>query len=386
MSRLSIFNFDHEFALAKNGINYLPKKNTAALIENLSSLPAWLSQKNFILNGSVNDEWKNIAEKLNLRCVYVDEIPYSDVNSLKVWGWNKSICRALAAKKISQKFLPNSNELENIRELTSRLTSVEAFAVLKNKLNGWNLPKIPIILTKNSEIGQYTNDATVIKTPFGCSGKGVYIKQKIDKEVCAGIIKEQKFVIIEEFLEEVQNFALEFRIKSEHEIEFVGYSLFKNKNGVQYQGNILMSDKNIEAFLSEYINLSLLEKAKQELTDFIGTKISKVWFWLDYIGVDMMIYKKNNEFLLNPCVEINFRPTMGLIANEFYKKFVDINSEGIFYLDFYKNSYDLLQEHKQKTTDNPLVIENGKIISGYLSLSPILKNANYRARVEINKV
>ena len=77
---------------------------------------------------------------------------------------------------------------------------------------------------------------------------------------------------------------------------------------------------------------------------------------------------------------------MGLIAHEFYKNFVSENSEGVFYIDFYKNSVELFQNHKQNLIDKPLIIKDKKIIIGYLSLCSVLEKTNYRARVEIKPI
>ncbi len=96
----------------------------------------------------------------------------------------------------------------------------------------------------------------------------------------------------------------------------------------------------------------------------------------------MFVYQQDGNFFVHPCVEINLRMTMGLVARLFYDKYVKNGETGTYMVDFYQNSNDLLADHLQKSQQQ-LVVVDGKIQKGYVSLNPIHENTHYRARVEL---
>ncbi|MDR2683982.1 MAG: hypothetical protein LBB53_01210 [Prevotellaceae bacterium] len=386
MKKLYIFNPEHELALVNNDINYMPKSNIAQMIRDLTVLPLWFNSDCYLKDSYVNDEWKKNAEKLNLHYWLVDEINYKNVTELNVWGWNRTVCNILKNKGINTNFLPNDEQLARIRDLTNRQTAIAAFLFLKQKMPAYHFPETPLALTSEYLVRKFLHRRfkSVLKTPFSCSGKGIFINQQVTKkfkEFTQSVIKEQKCMIAEEYLEVIQNFAMEFQI-TDNQVYFVGYSLFET-NGKAYAENVLMPDGEIEFFLEKFISKDLLNTVKQAFIEFIEQKI--IPDYNGFLGVDMFVYEKNNSFLLNPCVEINLRPTMGLAAHEFYKNFVNSNKKGVFAIDFFKNSEELFFDHQKRFAENPPIFENSRLLSGYISLCPVFENTFFRIRVEIDK-
>lgn len=396
MANLFIFNPEHELALANNNENFLPKQNIAKLKKDLQILPVWLQnkeQKTYLLDDYLDEKWENIAQKLQLKYYCVDEIPYSKITSLNVWGWDKSIRKELILSGIDKNILPSDEYLEDIRELSHRKIAVEAMSFLRNELKINTLPYPAEILQNSLEIENFAKKYSdiVLKSPFSSSGRGVYFSGKdLSNSIlgwCKKTIAQQGCVLGEKRFEVVKNFAMEFEIV-DNQTNFVGYSLFET-DGKIYRSNFLTSDEKIEKIicnygrsLSEIEALSqLLNAVKQTLIKFFNQKTAKKYS--GFLGVDMFVFQENGKNFINPCVEINLRYTMGLAAHEFYKNFVSQNSEGIFSIDFYENSAELYQNHKQNLIDKPLIIKDNKIIKGYFSLCPIFENTNYRARVEI---
>ncbi len=98
----------------------------------------------------------------------------------------------------------------------------------------------------------------------------------------------------------------------------------------------------------------------------------------------MFIYKEEEEeFKLHPCVEINMRMTMGYVAHQFYDHFVQTEVSGRFYVDHNQVSGALWEDHKKRAAEFPLIVENGRIKTGYLSLTEVQPHSNYRVRVEL---
>ena len=349
-----IFNPEHELALANNSENFIPKASTKKLTEDLRFLSFWC-QSHF------------------------------DQSEFSVWGWNKYIRNQLILNGIDKNLLPSDKYLENIREISHRKTASEVMIFLRNELKNNALPYPAEILKNIFEIKVFAKKYSeiVLKSPYSSSGKGVYFSDKnLSNSLlgwCKRTIAQQGCVLGEKRFEVVENFAMLFQIV-DNQTNFVGYSLFET-DGKIYRNNILISDEKIEEILSNLIDKNLLIAIKQALIKFFNQKIAQKYS--GFLGVDMFVFQENGKNYFNPCVEINLRYTMGLVAHEFYKNVVSQTSEGIFSIDYYKNSTELLQNHKQKTIDKPLIIKDNKIVKGYSSLCPVLKNTNYRVRVEI---
>ena len=88
-------------------------------------------------------------------------------------------------------------------------------------------------------------------------------------------------------------------------------------------------------------------------------------------------------FRIHPCVEINLRMNMGVVARIFYDRYVAEGAKGIFSVSYRGDCEALLAEHKKLEESYPLQIENNRIVSGYLSLAPVTRHTCYRAYILI---
>ena len=75
---------------------------------------------------------------------------------------------------------------------------------------------------------------------------------------------------------------------------------------------------------------------------------------------------------------------MGYVARIFTDRFLHSLSSGTFSVDHSDTENGLWQQHLQDTETYPLVIENQKLRSGYLSLTDIQPNSQYRVSVFIH--
>jgi hypothetical protein len=55
--------------------------------------------------------------------------------------------------------------------------------------------------------------------------------------------------------------------------------------------------------------------------------------YIGYIGVDLFLYREKGQLCLHPCVEINLRTTMGVLAHFAYEQYVPEGKTGIFRLE-----------------------------------------------------
>ena len=120
---------------------------------------------------------------------------------------------------------------------------------------------------------------------------------------------------------------MEFESDGKGQVSYLGLSLFHTENGA-YMGNILASEDEKTEMISRYISVDLLGRVRQKICDHLGNLYRGRY--AGPFGVDMMVVRGddngqcsmvngqwsmlNGQYLLNPCVEINLRRTMGHVA------------------------------------------------------------------------
>ena len=72
---------------------------------------------------------------------------------------------------------------------------------------------------------------------------------------------------------------------------------------------------------------------------------------------------------------------MGYLAIRLAEKYLHPDSHGELFIEYNRDSQTTGQKHKQLQIQYPLVIEDGRIRSGYLNLCPIMDTTNYQAYI-----
>lgn len=94
----------------------------------------------------------------------------------------------------------------------------------------------------------------------------------------------------------------------------------------------------------------------------------------------MMIYRENGELAVQPCVEINLRYNMGIVAMFLSRRLCE-KTEGTFCIRFYSQKEEALHQHMQLQQNAPIIYENNRIKSGYLNLTPVRETTHFVASV-----
>ena len=164
-------------------------------------------------------------------------------------------------------------------------------------------------------------------------------------------------------------------------LDFVGYSYFVTDANGAYEGNLLLADEEIERELAKYIPTSTLHAVCDMLRHSIGEVINSNY--CGYVGVDMMICQIVSEsgekvYRLHPCVEINLRMNMGVVAHTLRERYVAKGCTGKFMVEYYPTPIALKEAHEQKMNLYPLETDSdGCITRGYLPLTPIGRETQY---------
>jgi hypothetical protein len=223
------------------------------------------------------------------------------------------------------------------------------------------------------------------KAPYSSSGRGLlWLPQsaitRTERQILHGHLKKQGSVAIEKVLDKRLDFAMEFSCKNKC-VTYEGLSLFYTNDKGAYQGNFIGNQQYIEEKIGCFISLSLLDEVKTLLIHFLEEHVAPVYE--GYVGVDMLIYEQNGTFELQPCIEINLRNNMGVLALKISRNMVSEQATGRFNIDFNAQAGQLYLRHQELKKRYPLVVENRKLQSGYMPLCPVTKSSRYHAYVVV---
>lgn len=389
---LYIFNPENDLSVANGGENYMAPPRARIIAGDLALLPVWYAENgdDVIVPSEEYANWMYSERSLlgcNAGVVTKDGLPDKEWTACVPWGWSPEIVKRLSRMGIPARLLPEDVLLKEQKRLYHRNQTLE---ILKGLMDSGieDIPdSLPEELYTAETVCRYIQSAplTVLKAPWSGSGKGLSwgrgVYDTTLERWSRGILRRQGSIMGEPFYEKVQDFAMEFYSDGQSAVSFTGYSLFDtNKKGV-YTGNILTGNEEILSRLSAYVSTDRIEIVKFALQKLLSAKVAP--YYQGYLGIDMMIYKEKDKFRLHPCVELNLRMNMGMVSRIFYDRYIVPGSTGIYVIDYNPDSSALYADHLTRKTNYPLIIRNGKIIKGYLSLSPVTPTSHYRARVEI---
>lgn len=380
--KLYIFNPDTDLALANNRENYIPPTRVKQMSKELELLPLWYAEdESFILTTTYNAEFtKSIERDFGITATCTKEIPLID--EVSPWGWNITLRKQLLNKGIHSNILPSLQELSQYRELSGRDKDTE---VLHNLQPANEFTAEVIHDIEKCREYAHKNPRCIFKAPWSGSGKGLlWCYGKYDDKSdgwCIRVIKEQGFVIATPIYDKLQDFAMEYYSDGEGNISFIGYSLFSTNTKGAYKGNILQSEEQHRNTLSRYIDLQTLDATNIRLQEELSSTYANKY--KGYIGVDMIICRaKDGKYTLHPCVEVNMRMNMGVLSTIFANRYLHPGSQAIFSIEYYPEKEDLQHFHLQMKKNNPLVIIDKRIVSGFMPLIPISKSNNYIAYIK----
>lgn len=404
MSTSYIFNPDNDLALGNNDANYQAPLSAKRMAYDLSILPAWyategdtilLPDSNALYYLERDKETSMLIPRVKWSTLR-EELPQQPISP---WGWNPSLIKLLSQKGLNTKWLPTSATIQDIRQLSNRQFASKLLDEIRLELdNAHPLTGETIVCHTENEVSTYIQaiPQSLLKAPWSGSGKGLRRAQGIYAPPlcgwCKRILQQQDSLIVEPLYNKIVDFAMEFHTTNDS-VSFVGYSYFTTDANGAYKGNTITSDKRIEEMLGSYIPVETLVALQKTIKSLLTRKL--LGRYTGYVGVDMMIVdkqknidhkteNKGTHYLLHPCVEINLRMNMGVVAHTIYERYVSHDSQGIFTVSYYPSNEKLRSTHEEKKKNHPTIIsKDGRIIEGYLNLTPIGKETLYIASIEV---
>lgn len=397
MKRFAVFNPEHDLALANGDAHYLAPRNIREMAHDLAPLMDYLA-------------W---------------DTP---------WGWDAAIVSYLHKSGIPRQELPNDAMLAALRTHSERITAhhlLQQMLPLSVHLTGESyvcrsLDDIKTYATQHSHL--------LLKAPLSGSGKGLRHLNFNDNDIkndnenyptsrrstsaltlslkkveswCDALIRRHGYLTAEPYYDKVQDFAMEF-IVADGQCHFIGYSLFTTDDHGRYDSNLLLSDADIEARLSEYIPCSVLHDVRHFVETHSDLIIPAEWGTSRFpitFGIDMMIVNDrgqqstvdgqqsthpdgnsqlrthNSQFKLHPCVEINLRANMGIIAHEVRRHLMAPEATGIYRLALFADHKALTAFDEEQRALYPALYRDGLLVRGYHPLTSTEGNARHLAYI-----
>ncbi len=321
-------------------------------------LPIWYASK----GDSVLVEKAYDTTFFNRRCeefgLDVHPAVHTDKAFGAPWGWSFESADKLlrAGADVLQR-----NLLKSIRLLSHRRTTIE---ILSNLSEKYDLPsfQVPVEATGISVVKDCLErwKDIYVKLPWSSSGRGVFRLSElteISEKRISGMIRKQGSVLVEAAFNKKIDFAMLFHSQF-GKTEFIGYSLFFNSRRDSYGGNLMTSDEKIENILiGSGTSKKYLETLKNAMVQVLTSVVSPIYN--GYFGVDMMIGKDGS---VSPCVELNLRMTMGVVAHIWRRRYLTDNAMALFSVKPVNSIADM--------KDEDAVIKECRLQRGRILLTP----------------
>lgn len=391
MSSLYLFAPENDMALAFGGKHYTPTPVALKIAQDLSLLPLWYAQ-------DANDYvWTpqevpacltSTLDALGITARAVQQPPLH-IDSCRPWGWSPYIVERMRRAGVPARLLPNEDALTRLRDLSGRATSRILLQALMQEDLCYPMPPLPRVLSTAEAVEEYVTSqpASMLKSPWSSSGRGVWCVRNgydsVTARSASGIIRKQGYIMGERLQDKICDLAMEF-YSDGVEARFAGYSLFETDDRGAYRGNILDTNDAIEQQLSTHIAPMILQTTRVALERILTRHIAP--HYKGFMGIDMITYRGDDGMvLLHPCIELNLRMSMGMVARIIADRYLSASSSGIYRVDYQPDSAALQQLHNTLRASHPLCIHNQRVVEGYLPLTPITPHSHYVAYIVVKK-
>ncbi|MCF0208262.1 MAG: hypothetical protein HUK07_02330 [Bacteroidaceae bacterium] len=326
--KVHLFNPEHEIALAMDKAIFTPSHNVTKMRRELAFLPLlWAEPGDIVLVEDTEFAYKaanHFSSFINKGVSIMGYNRFRAVAKQKVathcfdleaapWGWDKAVKHLLMSLGWPENKLPSDEFLEQVRNVSHRRVGKEFLEKTGSRFVAYELTTVNDIIKLIEEHGD-----VVLKSPWSCSGRGIRF---VNKDNCTpsllrwidNIISQQGSIMLEPHYNKLRDFAMEFEAL-DGVVKFVGFSIFDTCY-TAYSSSLITTEERKREILELYIFPDEIDETISCLEDYLTKVIPEGY--VGGIGVDMMVVKQSEGFLLHPCVEINLRRTMGHVALSF---------------------------------------------------------------------
>ena len=334
MRRILLFNPSHEMALASNAAQYTPPKQIQQMEADLCRLPLlWAEEGDVVLSrgkeAGIETALSSLGELKEGRGIPAP------------WGWNKSVRNRFLRLGVEPALMPSEQQLDLWRSFASRAWAADYSSVLYSQWNeGGIVPNHVRYLHSQADyeawMNQYGANPYIIKAAYSSSGRGnkVFHSSSFTSHSLPPFTSH----LIDTFYDKLLDFAMEFEVTSQ-EVRYLGLSVFKTSPEGRYSFNYLRSQNELrEMIVSLLPNASALDRLTSVHHELLSDRLMGRYEGI--VGIDMMVVRGG---LIHPCVEINLRMNMGVVAMKLYEKGVTSLSRSLYGGQFF---YPVIEDGK----------------------------------------
>lgn len=393
---IHFFNPGHEIAILNTSPYYMAPANVVAMQHELAYLPAWyLNKEDKVFVWDLDDDayFKYLSSNFGdlPEPILESELTLYDNEQISFWGISPQVIHywsELQRNNLLDIKIPKWDK--KYTYLNSRHAAKDLLLNISTENFQISSEIIPEFYTSLEDIEHLASNSTnrlLAKAPYSSSGRGLlWLPEggltRTERQILHGILKKQRSISIEKVLDKQIDFAMEFISDGNGNVKFEGYSSFETNKKGAYLCNYLGEQREIEKYLTEKVSKTILDEVKMDLEKTLSNECG--FIYRGCIGVDMMIYKDANDFLLHPCLEINMRYNMGYLALKFSENYLLEGSKGYFYIDFSNKLGEIEKKHKEMFLEHSPIFEDSKLKQGYLPLCPVTSSSHYWAYVLIS--
>lgn len=388
---LHVFNPENDLALACFEPHFIPPRSARKMADDLAVLPAWWAQDGDGVCVPSPVEAVRFMEQpdamLCPRVQWVARTACAGYDRVQPWGWSPLLVRTLSDGGCSAGILPDSACLLRYRDWSGRRHAVDLLRFLTSRIvcddwGGYLCGKSYYCTDEDTLIRLLASiPDTILKAPWSGSGKGLRLGRTGFVPPLSGwcrrLLREQGGIVVEPIYNKVYDFAMEFEADGSGGAVYRGLSVFSTTHQGVYAGNWVAVEEVKEEWLARHIPAGLFAVLRKELSAALGRTF---YGYCGPLGVDMMLCRVPDveHLCVHPCVEVNLRRTMGMVSIDL-ARYLSPGAEGRFVIDYEKQDSGLLTKQKDEQTRYPIALENGKLVSGCLPLTPVTPDTHYRA-------
>ena len=397
MNDLYWFNPDNEMSIANGNANYTLPANIAAMAADLSFLPAYLAGEgdHILLPHPVDPSFLRHFRYIfhrDIHHVLPTDLPTLSPCRVLPWGWSPRAHRVLqpAIRNASPAFRqsPVATWDDTRRHLYSRLRSLDCLRALCQHTDLFPVDHLPVACTSIDEVRRLALRASlVIKAPWSSSGRGILMLDRGPlpakaEEIIRGMLRRQGLVMAETRFHRLLDFAMEFQIMPGGQARYLGLSVFRTSDAGDYLCNHVEAQPLLLRRISSLLpRPTVLRDIRDALLATLPTLYANRYE--GPLGIDMMIYTDpDNHPRVHPCVEINPRYNMGILALHLARHLAP-GSTATFRLRFSSRPGDLHHSLASLQTTHPLHLDGPLLRQGHLPLTPVTPSSRFLAELII---
>lgn len=284
------------------------------------------------------------------------------------WGWSLALKCRLLRWGVPSRLLPTDETLAAWRDLSNRkfatqylqaLLGSSCFAEYKDRLEGSQCryythaesffrdmtespsasqegePTDPARrVSENGEKNTSRQRKIIFKSPWSSSGRGVFVTDEMDgaKTRIAGYARRQGGFVADTYYNKVLDCALEFSLREDGEVAFLGYSVFLTDKNGRYKNHYVEAQSALRSRITSAMDFPDAERLLDTLVAYHRLTLQSLLGGRYHgpLGIDMMVCDNGGRHTLHPCLEINLRMNMGIVAILLHRRDPDASPRLLF--------------------------------------------------------